>query len=198
MFFSNAANECNVYKNLSEADRNVKAPYQPVTVKCDKKTLTDGWYRFTGSAGNKMPTTCIPSNKCGTHASGWLNGTNPTNQDGAVSRTVCFHWSKKCCNWNTVIQVRNCGAYFVYKLVKPTACHLRYCGIDWCVLQDGLAVVLNRLEGNISLLWFISPANQHPISTIKKKSPHTFAHLGNFSKNESATFDNHKILLFWL
>ena len=130
MFFSNAANECNVYKNLSEADRNVKAPYQPVTVKCDKKTLTDGWYRFTGSAGNKMPTTCIPSNKCGTHASGWLNGTNPTNQDGAVSRTVCFHWSKKCCNWNTVIQVRNCGAYFVYKLVKPTACHLRYCGID--------------------------------------------------------------------
>ena len=130
MFFSNAANECNVYKNLSAADRNVKAPYQPVTVKCDKKTLTDGWYRFTGSAGNKMPTTCIPSNKCGTHASGWLNGTNPTIQDGAVSRKVCFHWLKNCCNWNTVIQVRNCGAYFVYELVKPTACHLRYCGID--------------------------------------------------------------------
>ena len=114
------------------------------------------------------------------------------------SRTVCFHWSGKCCNWNTVIQVRNCGAYFVYKLVKPTACHLRYCGIDWCVLHDGLAVVFNRLEGNISLLWFISPANQHPISTIKKKSPHTFAHLGNFSQNESARFDNHKILLFGL
>ena len=131
-FLSNAANECNmnVYKDLSEADRNVKAPSPPVTVKCDQSTLIAGWYRFTGSAGNKMPTSCVPSYKCGTHASGWLNGTNPTIQDGAVSRTVCFHWSNKCCLWNTVIQVRNCGAYFVYKLRKPPNCQLRYCAID--------------------------------------------------------------------
>ena len=35
-------------------------------------------------------------------------------------------------------------------------------------------------------------------STIKKKSPQTFAHLVNFSKNVSAMFDNRTILLFWL
>ena len=42
------------------------------------------------------------------------------------------------------------------------------------------------------------PANQHPKSTIKKKSPQTFAHLVNSSQNVSFMFDNHTILLFWL
>ena len=41
-----------------------------------------------------------------------------------------------------------------------------------------------------------------PISTQKaqsrKKNPQTFAHPVNFSKNLSAMFDNHTILLFWL
>ena len=32
----------------------------------------------------------------------------------------------------------------------------------------------------------------------RKKSPHTFAHLVNFSKYVSAMFDNRTILLFWL
>ena len=40
------------------------------------------------------------------------------------------------------------------------------------------------------------PANQLPKRTIKKKSPQTFAHLMNFSKNVSAM--NHAIWLFLL
>ena len=39
----------------------------------------------------------------------------------------------------------------------------------------------------------VCPANQHPKSTIRRKSQQTFAHLVNVS----AMFDNHKILLFW-
>ena len=51
-----------------------------------------------------------------------------------------------------------------------------------------------------SVMWleFLCPTNQYPKSTIKKKSPQTFAHLVNFSKHVSAMFDNHTILLFWL
>ena len=41
-----------------------------------------------------------------------------------------------------------------------------------------------------------------PISTrkaqLRKQIPQTFAHLVNFSKNVSAMFDNHTILLLWL
>ena len=32
----------------------------------------------------------------------------------------------------------------------------------------------------------------------QEKSPQTFAHLANFSKNVSAMFNNHTIVLFWL
>ena len=45
---------------------------------------------------------------------------------------------------------------------------------------------------------FACSTNQHLKTTIKKKSPETFAHLVNFSINVSATFDNHTILLLWL
>ena len=53
-------------------------------------------------------------------------------------------------------------------------------------------------ESLITATWleFVCPANQHPKRTIKKKSPCTFAHLVNFSKNLSAMFDNHAIFLF--
>ena len=47
-----------------------------------------------------------------------------------------------------------------------------------------------------SSIWseFAWLANQHPESTIKRKSPHTFAHLVNFSKNVSATHETQVIL----
>ena len=64
-----------------------------------------------------------------------------------------------------------------------------------------LFLLLYLLNNHInSTMWpeFACSANQHSKSTIKKKSPQTFAHLANFSKNVSAMFDNHTILLFCL
>ena len=46
-------------------------------VLCDKE-LSEGWYRFVGAAGTKMPTTYVPANKCGAAFSGWLHSTHPT------------------------------------------------------------------------------------------------------------------------
>ena len=95
-------------------------------VLCDR--ALKGWYRFGGLAGNNMPTLCVPKNRCGTHASGWVTGGLPTARYQLVNRKVCFHWGNKCCNWNTNIRVRNCGGFNVYYLSKPPACSLRYCG----------------------------------------------------------------------
>ena len=50
---------------------------------CDNQ-LAEGWYRFVGAAGTKMPTTRVPAYRCGTHWSGWLNGSHPTVEDGEV------------------------------------------------------------------------------------------------------------------
>ena len=97
-------------------------------LKCDKNDLNPGWYRFTAGAGDKMPTSCPPKNRCGTHAPGWLNGNHPTVAEGIVTRQVCYHWSSSCCNWKNNIRVKNCGAFYVYELKKPPTCWLRYCG----------------------------------------------------------------------
>ncbi|XP_031555346.1 pancreatic secretory granule membrane major glycoprotein GP2-like [Actinia tenebrosa] len=119
--------ECRYYSVLNSRDR-AQGLHRGNTLKCDN-TLVKGWYRFMGDAGTAMPTSCTRENYCGTHASGWMQGSHPTQAEGIVNRAVCYHWSSRCCNWNNNIRVRNCGGFYVYELVKPTAgCYLRYCG----------------------------------------------------------------------
>lgn len=79
-----------------------------------------------------MPTSCVPGYRCGTQATGWLNGTHPTVADGKVTRQVCFRWDS-CCQWAINIQVRNCGDFFVYYIdgtPQEHPCHLGYCTTD--------------------------------------------------------------------
>ena len=78
-----------------------------------------------------MPTSCVSKLRCGTHATGWMNGAHPTVAQGKVTRKVCYSWDSNCCNWSNNIEVVNCGQYYVYKLSPPSAgCTLRYCGSD--------------------------------------------------------------------
>ena len=48
--------------------------------------------------------------------------------EGVVTRDVCYHWKSGCCQWTNNIQVKNCGAFYVYELQKTPVCFLRYCG----------------------------------------------------------------------
>ena len=77
-----------------------------------------------------MPTSLVPSYRCGTVYSGWLNGSHPSAEDGEVDRRVCFNDYKNHCRGTTVIDVRNCGSYYIYKLRQPSLCAMRYCGTD--------------------------------------------------------------------
>ncbi|XP_068725844.1 oncoprotein-induced transcript 3 protein-like [Montipora capricornis] len=122
--------ECKNYQTLSDGFRKVTTSVSS-PVQCDNN-LKPNWYRFVGAAGSKMPTSCVPANKCGSHATGWLSGDHPTVQEGIVTRKVCFsYWS--CCNWSINIQVRNCGDFYIYKINSTPSehpCHLVYCGTD--------------------------------------------------------------------
>ena len=123
--------ECQNYQVLSNADRKVTNDDTPLL--CDN-TLGPAWFRFQGDAGTKMPTSCIPSNKCGTDATGWLNGTHPETHEGNVTRRVCFHWNSNCCQWSVNIQVQNCSGYYLYYIngtPNGRHCYLRFCGTDW-------------------------------------------------------------------
>ena len=105
--------------------------------KCDGR-LRRGWYRFMGAAGTKMPPQVVPISRCGTDATGWLSGSHPTVNQGAVRRRVCFHWAgrdgrrrkyDRPCMWSRYIRVLNCTTFLVYELIpiKDDTC-VCYCG----------------------------------------------------------------------
>ena len=74
-----------------------------------------------------MAVSCPIVYHCGTDSPGWLSETHPTVADGVVQRHVCFASFLGCCFMRKVIRVRNCGAFYVYKLDQP-GYYLRYCG----------------------------------------------------------------------
>ena len=77
-----------------------------------------------------MAESCVDRYRCGTYYPGWLNGSHPTVNEGAVQRRVCFSYYVygDCCFLSTYIRVRNCGGFYVYQLKPLTLCHSRYCG----------------------------------------------------------------------
>ena len=111
---------CPQYENLTDAER-----------KCDQSL--HGWYRFHGDARRKMMTTCPSVNKCGGSYSAWLNDDHPTVAQGSVKKKVCIRTSEQgdCCADTTIIYVKNCGSYFIYKFSPyQFNCNFRYCGTD--------------------------------------------------------------------
>nr|XP_058954581.1 uromodulin-like [Pocillopora verrucosa] len=123
------ADPCYNYRNLSEANRKSSYVTPYGSGLCDN-SLPEGWYRFVGAAGTKMPTTRVPAYRCGTDWSGWLDGAHPTVDDDEVFRKICFSDRPTGCRYIINILVKNCGSFFVYILVQPPSCSSRYCGTD--------------------------------------------------------------------
>ena len=112
--FHSLADPCYNYQILSDANR--KSSYvTPVHGQLCDKSLPEGWYRFVGAAGTRMPTTRVPAYRCGTDWSGWLDGAHPTVEDGVVNRKVCFTDRTSDCKATKTTSVKNCGSYFIYK-----------------------------------------------------------------------------------
>ena len=129
LLFHFVADPCYHYKNLSDANRKISYVTPHGSELCDKQ-LSEGWYRFVGASGTKMPTTRVPAYRCGTDWSGWLDGAHPTVEDGVVRRKVCFSDRSTGCKSMKATTVKNCGSYFIYKLQQPPTCNSRYCSTD--------------------------------------------------------------------
>ena len=121
--------ECSNYTFLNESNRAMTYADKSLGNLTDSKL--SGWYRFSGGAGTQMAEACPKMYSCSTNSSGWLNGTHPTVAEGIVQRKVCFSKSlsrffKDCCYHSKHTSVRNCGAFYVYRL-DPSDYYSRYC-----------------------------------------------------------------------
>uniref|UniRef100_A0A3B3X426 UMOD/GP2/OIT3-like D8C domain-containing protein n=1 Tax=Poecilia mexicana TaxID=48701 RepID=A0A3B3X426_9TELE len=99
-------------------------------VRCDQNVNWDGWYRFyLGGSSAAIPDYCVAKNRCGTHATLYITQPHPTQINEIVTRTVCSNWGSSCCNFPShTINIKLCpGNFYVYKLAKPSVCHLAYC-----------------------------------------------------------------------
>ena len=116
---------CSNYTTLNESNRAMTYN-RSISYLCDANL--NGWYRFNGEAGTQMADSCVNVYHCGTESPGWLNGTHPDLNDGAVRRKVCFSSFDNCCHHSNEITVQHCGGFYVYKLERQSHCNLRYCG----------------------------------------------------------------------
>ncbi|XP_039865810.1 LOW QUALITY PROTEIN: pancreatic secretory granule membrane major glycoprotein GP2-like [Simochromis diagramma] len=124
---------CNSYTVLNDEWRSTNNINNPV-LHCDQYINWQGWYRlFLGSSNARIPESCIDTNRCGTHAPLWITQPHPTQPGETVTRTVCNNWSGSCCYFSShTIQVKLChGNYYVYKLERPSTCHLAYCAENY-------------------------------------------------------------------
>lgn len=125
-----APDPCSAYISLNEPWRNTdyhvnNSAGVPL---CDRHVAGE-WYRFTGMAGDAMPTFCVEENHCGTHAPIWLNGTHPMPSDGVVTLPTCASFNDDCCHWHGTVDVKACPrGYYVYRLPRPSVCFHVYCG----------------------------------------------------------------------
>ncbi|XP_022795937.1 neurogenic locus notch homolog protein 1-like isoform X3 [Stylophora pistillata] len=125
---TNGHDYCHSYHVINDRTRAASLPRGNV-LRCDQRDIpTSRWYRFTGAAGTQMPTKCVPTNRCGTHAPGWLSTAHPTRTGQIINGKACFHWSGNCCRWSSNIMIKRCNGFYIYKLGKTPCCYLRFCG----------------------------------------------------------------------
>jgi len=120
--------KCHRYQNLTDAERKYDHPLISPR-KCDNDVSNKGWYRFQGAAGTKMATTSPGFDKCGAPYPAWLYGAHPTVAEGTVRRVVCIN-KGGVCKEQSLVYVRNCTSYYVYKFYPLNHCPVRYCGTD--------------------------------------------------------------------
>ncbi|XP_078343113.1 uncharacterized protein LOC144628876 isoform X2 [Oculina patagonica] len=124
--------ELNDYKDLNQGDRS--EGYKDATDKCDSDDLADEWhywYIVTGNAGNALSSNNAPQkDSCGTKDRLYLKDAHPEFSDGEVTKRVCVAQGNTACASELDIQIINCGAFYLYKLVDLRDCSgdpWRYC-----------------------------------------------------------------------
>ena len=117
------------YTTINDPRRSTAYHAPPSDYFCDEGLIRDnGWYRFSSVAGEEIPTKKPEHDRCGTALPIYINGSNPSVEEGIVNRTACAAAIFSRCYEAFTIKVRNCSGFYIYQLRKPKiACKFAYC-----------------------------------------------------------------------
>jgi hypothetical protein len=161
------------YTNITDPWRSVKhndkgpggkvAGDVQIGTLCDDNMKATGvgggrWYRFVGSAGDRLPTSPPGIFKCGTDGGGWLSGWDPAPgghgaqppvsfdtpghypivTDGVQDATVCFDFGGGySCDYYAPISMVCCDGFYLWRLSYATvASGTKYCNHAYCVTES--------------------------------------------------------------
>ena len=118
--YSSFVSECQNYGILNSGSRRTSySSSYYYGYYCDS-SLGPGWFRFQGSAGTRMATSCPSYRRCGTYSTGWLSGGHPSVADGQVTRTVIIMVTamvtQQASKWEIVVHI-TCTILVVHLLV---------------------------------------------------------------------------------
>ncbi|XP_036420945.1 uncharacterized protein LOC118804553 [Colossoma macropomum] len=149
---------CNNYTSL---DQPWRANNETGLNICDGNFNWNGWYRmFYHWMNIRMAESCVPTSRCGTSYTLWLNGPHPQIEDGVVTRQLCGNGGYDCYYYkSTTVQVKACpGNYYVYELVRPNYCNMAYCTDSNTITPTSVPTTSPKnIEFNMSLT--TSPIN---------------------------------------
>ncbi|KAJ8310088.1 hypothetical protein KUTeg_011953 [Tegillarca granosa] len=112
-YMYNVSDPCidgNTFVLQSKERRTPNCPYLNDNL-CDAY-ISDGWYK----SQEPMLKTCTRLNTCGTVFPVWMNGTDPTSQEGVVTRNACLSGPTNCCQKTYQIKVKSCDTFKAYCL----------------------------------------------------------------------------------
>lgn len=120
--------QCSSYTIDSDSTRNTGFSSNST---CDSGVFgTSGvWIRFASPAGTIIPTSIPAYYSCGTDEPGWYSGAYSSTVGSTITGTICYNWASNTCYLSNSIQITHCGAYYVFQLVDPPQCNLRYCAV---------------------------------------------------------------------
>lgn len=119
--------QCNNYAYILDGTRHVSN--SNLVAERDGSLFRRGpaWVRFDGASGTRLANFPVPSGRCGSEITGWVQNAIDPALGRTVDQTVCFNWSQYNCLTSTQVAVTNCGNYLVYYLPPPMLTDARYC-----------------------------------------------------------------------
>ncbi|KAL3852580.1 hypothetical protein ACJMK2_016200 [Sinanodonta woodiana] len=120
-------------KLKDDSRRNIANKAFPEEQLCDKN-LETGWYRFMlNNKSAEIPTVCLQNDLCGTRLPLRidLDGQMLPEVNQTINAFVCSSFDVigmwDCCVLRQRTQIKNCGGYLVYHLIRSDRCPVSYC-----------------------------------------------------------------------